>query len=73
MAVGLREQQLVAAIGARLSTATRCAVDVLANTQAPGQLVDADQKLPFLIRSDLAAVLDPLFPSNRRELGGDTR
>ena len=58
MAVGLREEQLVADIGARLSSATRCALDVLVNTQAPEQPVDADQILLFPIRSELAAVKD---------------
>ena len=58
MAVGLREEQLVADIGARLSPATRCALDALVNTQAPGQPVDADQILLFPIRSELAAVKD---------------
>ena len=56
MAVGLREQQLVADIGARLSPAMRCALDALVNTQAPGQPVDADQ----ICRSQLMSRLLPI-------------
>ena len=72
MAVGLREQQLVADIGARLSTATRCALDVLAKTQAPGQPVDVDQVLLFPIRPILPRFWIRSSRQIGQSLGGDT-
>lgn len=56
MAVGQREDRLVAQTAAQLSPATRAALDMLANTHVPENDGDGDQITLFPMRSELAAV-----------------
>ena len=58
LAVGQREEQMVAEATAQLMPATRQALDALVNTQIPGSAADVDQMPLFPIRSELAAVKD---------------
>jgi TnpA family transposase len=63
LAVGQREEQMVAEATAQLMPITRQALDALintalVNTQIPGSPADADQMPLFPIRSELAAVKD---------------
>ena len=58
MAVTQREQRLVTEAAARLSAATRAALDTLVNTHVPENDGDGDQIMLFPMRSELAAVKD---------------
>src|SRR5713101_6012106 len=55
MAVGQREDRLVAQTAAQLSPATRAALDTLVNTHVPENDGDGDQITLFPMRSELAA------------------
>ena len=58
LAVGQREERLVAEATAQLSAATRKALDTLVKTQTPESPADADQMPLFSARSELATVKD---------------
>ena len=58
LAVGQREEQMVAEATVQLMSATRQALNALVNTQISGSPADADQMPLFPMRSELAAVKD---------------